>query len=256
MENLDPLPLVMVVMATLITDIRSGVRMLVKYPTLSLVAVLTLGLGIGLSTTVFCVVNGAMFKGLPFPAANRIVALVSTNVSQRQPQRPMSVQDIAVFEERQTSFERLGAYGFAPVNLSTEEGRPERFGGGLLTLGAFEALGVQPVLGRGFRASDALAGAEPVMLIGHDLWQERYGGSAGIIGQGVRANGVVRSVIGVMPAEFAFPFRESIWLPLPIDPVAQPRGSGPSYAVSTRSARCSASSIARPGSTGCSAPSS
>lgn len=218
-------------MATLITDIRSGVRMLVKYPTLSIVAVVTLGLGIGLSTTVFCVVNGAMFKGLPFPAANRIVALVSTNVSQRQPQRPMSVQDIAVFEERQTSFERLGAYGFAPVNLSTEEGRPERFGGGLLSPGAFEALGVQPVLGRGFRASDALAGAEPVMLIGHDLWQERFGGSAGIIGQGVRANGVVRSVIGVMPAEFAFPFRESIWLPLSIDPVAQPRGSGPGYAV-------------------------
>ena len=76
-------------MNQLLTDIRSGIRMLVKYPTLSLVATLTLGLGIGLSTTVFCVVNGGLFKGLPFPDADRVVALVSTNRSQKQPQQPV-----------------------------------------------------------------------------------------------------------------------------------------------------------------------
>src|SRR5438094_6098788 len=89
----------------LLTDIRSGLRMLVRYPMLSIVAILTLGLGIGLSTTVFCVVNGGLFKGLPFPAADRIVALVSTNTSQNQPQQPTSVQDLAIWKERQTSFE-------------------------------------------------------------------------------------------------------------------------------------------------------
>ena len=68
---------------TLFSDIRSGLRMLVKYPTLSVVAILTLGLGIGLSTTVFCVVNGGLFKGLPFPDADRIAALVSTNPGQK-----------------------------------------------------------------------------------------------------------------------------------------------------------------------------
>jgi putative ABC transport system permease protein len=97
-------------MNQLLTDIRSGVRMLVKYPTLSLVAILTLGLGIGLSTTVFCVVNGGLFKGLPFPEADRIVAVVGTNPSQNQPQRPISVQDLAIWQERQTSFEKFGAY--------------------------------------------------------------------------------------------------------------------------------------------------
>ena len=134
-------------MNQLLTDIRSGIRMLVKYPTLSLVAALTPGLGIGLSTTVFCVVNGGLFKGLPFPDADRVVALVSTNTTQKQPQQPVSVQDLAVFQARQTSFEKLGAFGFAPMNFSNtnDAGRPERFRGGQLTAGAFEALGVQPI---------------------------------------------------------------------------------------------------------------
>src|SRR5881398_1332059 len=117
-------------MNQLTSDIRSGLRLLVRYPILSLVAVLTLGLGIGLGTTVFCVVNGALFKGLPFPDADRIVALVATNRSQQQPLQPISSQDLAVLQERQTAFEHIGAYTFAPVNLATDEGRPERFSSG------------------------------------------------------------------------------------------------------------------------------
>src|SRR5438132_7514274 len=104
-------------MNQLLTDIRSGIRMLVKYPTPSLVAVLTLGVGIGLSTTVFCVVNGGLFKGLPFPNADRVVALVETNPGQSQPRLAVSAQDLAVFQARQTSFELVGAFGFAPMNL-------------------------------------------------------------------------------------------------------------------------------------------
>src|SRR6476469_3876230 len=100
-------------MHQLFTDIRSGVRMLVKYPTLSLVAILTLGLGIGLSTTVFCVVNGGLFKGLPFPDADRIVSLVATNPAQNQPRQPIGVQDLEIWKSRQTSFDRIGAYLFA-----------------------------------------------------------------------------------------------------------------------------------------------
>src|SRR5687768_16685317 len=94
-------------MHQLLTDLRSGVRMLFKYPTLSIVSVVTLGLGIGLSTTVFCVVNGGLFKGLPFPDADRIVSLVGTNPSQSQPRLPISAQDLAIWQARQTSFEKL-----------------------------------------------------------------------------------------------------------------------------------------------------
>ena len=117
-------------MDTLAADIRSGVRMLASYPALSLVAVLTLGLGIGLSTTVFCVVNGGLFKGLPFPAADRIVALVATNPAQKQPRQPIGAQDVAVFQQRQTPFDKLGAFRFAAINLANEHGRPARFSAG------------------------------------------------------------------------------------------------------------------------------
>ena len=221
-------------MNQLITDIRSGLRMLVKYPTLSLVAILTLGLGIGLSTTVFCVVNGGLFKGLPFPDADRIVAVVGTNPSQNQPQQPISAQDLAIWQERQTSFEKFGAYAFAAVNLATEGERPQRYSSGQLTVAAFEALGVRPALGRGFQAGDDRPGAEPVILVGYDLWRERYNGSPSIIGQTIRANGVQRVVIGVMPEEFAFPIRESLWTPLSVEPLAKPRGQGPNYQVLAR----------------------
>src|SRR5437762_1973086 len=221
-------------MNQLFTDVRSGLRMLVGYPLLSTVAILTLGLGIGLSTTVFCVVNGGLFKGLPFPAADRIVALVSTNTSQNQPQQPTSVQDLAIWKERQTSFETFGAYGFSPMNLSTEEGRPERFSGGLLTVAAFETLGVQPLLGRGFRDGDDRAGAEAVVILGYDLWRDRYASSSEIIGKTIRASGVQRTVIGVMPERFAFPIREALWTPLVIDSNAPRGGAGPFYQVIAR----------------------
>ena len=221
-------------MQQLFTDLRSGIRMLVKYPTLSIVAVVTLGLGIGLSTTVFCVVNGGLFKGLPFPDADRIVAVVGTNPSQNQPRQPISVQDLAVWNERQTSFEKFGAYGFSPMNLSTEEGRPERFSGGQLTVEAFEALGVQPLHGRGFRDGDDRIGAEQVVLLGYDLWRDRYRSAPDIVGKTIRANGMQRTVIGVMPERFAFPIRESLWTSLAIDPVAQTRGQGPNYQVIAR----------------------
>src|SRR3954447_906642 len=221
-------------MNQLFTDVRSGIRMLVKYPMLSVVAVLTLGLGIGLSTTVFCVVNGGMFKGLPIPDSDRIVAVVSTNGSQNQPRQPISVQDFAVWEQRQTSFAKMGAYGFAPMNLSNEEGRPERYSGGQLTVAAFEALAVEPILGRGLREGDDRPGAEPVVLLSYSLWRDRFGSSPAIVGKTIRASGVERTVIGVMPEVFAFPIRESLWTPLSIDPLAKPRGQGPDVLVIAR----------------------
>ena len=221
-------------MTQLLTDVRSGLRMLVKYPTLSIVAILTLGLGIGLSTTVFCIVNGGLFKGLPFPNADRIVSVVNTRPAQNQAQQPISVQDLVIWKERQTSFEKFGEYFFAPMNLSTEEGHPERYSGGLLTVAAFEALGVQPILGRGFREGDDREGAEPVILLGFSLWRDRYASSTDIVGQTIRASGVQRTVIGVMPEKFGFPIRQDMWAPLVIDPHAQPRGQGPNYQVIAR----------------------
>jgi len=221
-------------MSHVVSDIRSGVRLLFKYPTLSLVAVLTLGLGIGLATTVFSVVNGGLFKGLPFPDADRIVAVVSTNPSQQQPRQPISNQDLEVWQARQTAFEQLGAYSTTAVNFATDEGRPERFSGAQLTTAAFAALAVQPILGRGFRDGDDRPGADPVILLGEHLWRDRYDHSPGIVGTVIRANGVSRTVIGVMPERFGFPILQEAWIPLVVDSPAKPRGEGPNYQVVAR----------------------
>lgn len=212
-----------------VRDLRSGFRMLLAYPTLSIVAVVTLGVGIGLSTTVFSVVNGALFKGLPFPDSERIVAVMARRTAQNQGRQPLSVQDVAVIQERQTTFETLGAYGFAPLNVSMEDDRPERLRGGQLTVAAFRALGVQPVLGRGLREGDDRPGAAPVILLGHSVWQERYRGSSDAIGATIRVNGTVRTIVGVMPESFGFPFREVAWIPLALEPLATRRGEGPTY---------------------------
>ncbi len=217
-------------MDRLFGDLVSGIRMLVRYPTLSLGAIVTLGIGIGLSTTVFCVVNAGLFKGLPFPNADRIVSVYSSNPAQGQPRLPISVHDLAVLQARQTSFEVLGAYGAGPYNLSVEAGRPERFQGGQLTLDAFRALGVQPVLGRGFEEGDDAPGAG-VVLLGHELWRDRYGSAPDIVGRTIRANTTQLTVIGVMPPTFGFPIRETLWVPLRIDPLATARGKGPRYQV-------------------------
>ena len=221
-------------MNQLLTDLRFGVRMLFKYPTLSLVAILTLGLGIGLSTVVFCVVNGALYKGLPFPNADRIVAVRATNVTQNEMQLPINDHDYAVWEARQTSFEKFGAYNFVPMNLANDDGRPERYLGAVMTVGAFESLGVEPLLGRGFREGDDKPGAAPVVVIGHDLWRGRFNGSPSIVGTSIRVNGVHRSVVGVMPEQFAFPIREQLWTPLVLNPHAKPRGQGESHQVIAR----------------------
>jgi predicted permease len=217
-------------MDRLFGDLVSGIRMLVRYPTLSLGAIVTLGVGIGLSTTVFCVANGGLFKGLPFPNADRIVAVYSSNPSQGQPRLPIAVQDFAVMQSRQTSFEVLGAYSATPYNLSVEEGRPERFMGGQLSVDAFRALGVKPMLGRGFEAGDDTPGAN-VVLLGDELWRDRYGSAPDIVGRTIRANTTQMTVIGVMPPKFGFPIREVLWVPLRVDPLATARGQGPRYQV-------------------------
>ncbi len=205
-----------------------------QYPTLSLVSILTLGLGLGLSTTVFSVVNGALFKGLPFRDSGRVVSLIAARPSQNQPLQGLSVQDIEVYRQRMTAFERMGAFDIQAMNLSAEDARPERFSGGMMTVAAFEVLGVQPALGRGFQEGDDRDGAPSVTLISHDLWRDHSGSAPDIVGRTIRVNGVPHTVIGVMPEKFQFPILEDLWIPLTIDPLATQRVTGPTHVVVAR----------------------
>jgi len=212
-------------------DVRFGIRMLLKHPTLSISAILTFGLGLGLTTTVFSIVNGALFKGLPFERADRLMAVSNTNPAQQASRMPVSVHDYADFRKQQSVFERLGAYTNTPINLSETGAQPERFMGASFSAEMFDVLGVRPALGRPFRPEEERPGTEPVLLISFDLWRDRFGLSPSILGRSVRANGRTATIIGVMPEGFAFPNRQKLWSPLTIDPVATERGKGPSFQV-------------------------
>jgi predicted permease len=210
-------------------DLGFAIRMLLKHPGLSAIIVITLALGIGMTTTVFSLVNGVAFKGLPFPEGDRIVALGTSDPERNIRFNNLSVHDFAEWREQQSTLVGLAALSTATVNLAGSEGKPERFTGALVTANLFNILRARPSLGRTFQDGDDLPGAEPVIMLGYDVWQDRFGGSPDVIGRTVRANGETRTIVGVAPEGFKFPDNEQLWAPLTIDPNAYERGEGPSY---------------------------
>jgi predicted permease len=221
-------------MEAFLNDLRFGIRMLYKHPGMSLMAIVTFALGIGLTTTVFSIVNGAAFKGLPFDESDRIMALGRTNPAQNIQNMGVSVHDFVEWRDQNTVFDGIAAWSVTAVNLSREEGRPERHTGGRFSAGLFELLRVRPVLGRTFDREEERPGADPVIILGYDMWQDRFGGSRDVLGQTVLANGVYRTIIGVMPEGFKFPNLEQVWLPLEVDPTASGRDQGPQFPVVAR----------------------
>ena len=216
-------------MDALLRDLRFGIRMLVKRPGLSLTVIVTFALGIGLTTTVFSIVNGAMFKGLPFERADRVMLVGRTNPARNVNFQFVDGQDFADFRDQQTVFEGLAAFDVRAVNLAEGDGQPERFTGGYFDHRVFDLLRVRPILGRTFREAEDRPGGDPVIILGYELWRDRFGGSRDVLGRTVKAHGITRTIIGVMPKGFAFPDREQLWLPLALDPSATPRGQGPQH---------------------------
>lgn len=215
-------------------DLRFAFRMLLKNPGLSSIIILTFGLGVGLTTSVFALVNGALYKGLPFPDGHEVLALGRTNPARDIRFQTVPVHDFVDWREQQTTLEDLAAFAMRTVNLSGSEGRAERHTGAFATANLFDVLRVQPILGRGFRQGDDRPGADPVIVIGYEIWQDRFAGAPDVIGRTVRANGELRTIVGVAPEGFAFPDREQLWIPEEIDPSASERGEGPRYFVASR----------------------
>lgn len=215
-------------MDTLWKDLRLGVRLLVKNPVISLIVVLTFGLGIGLTTLVFSIVNGVMFKGLPFPESHRILSIDRTEPPDNE-RTGITVHDLEDWRERQTVFDGIAAMTVGTVNLADTERHPERHTAGFVTANLFDVLGADPVLGRRFQAGEDRPGAIPVIIIGYDVWQNRFGADQNVLGRTVRANGIPRTIVGVMPAGFLFPDKERLWIPLEIDAANTPREDARHY---------------------------
>jgi predicted permease len=213
-------------MGYFLADLKHGLRMLVKHPGLAAISIVALALGIGLTTTMWSITYGGILRGLPFEEADRIVHLERARPSHDIESYAVPISDFVIWREQQKSFEDLATFMEGTVNVSGPEGRPERFEGGFVTAATFKLLRVQPLVGRIFTEEENRPGAAPVAMIGWNLWQNRFGADPDIVGKTVRANGVTREIIGVMPRGFLFPTNAELWLPRVIDPNADKWGEG------------------------------
>jgi predicted permease len=165
----------------------------------------------------FSIVNGAVLRGLPFPEPDRILHVAPFNVAD-QDDWDSRAHTVAEFTRRQQSFEQLAAFRFSTANVVGPDGIPERYRGAWVTANTFRLLRVAPAMGRDFREEESRPGAAPVAIIGQKIWQERFKGTPDVIGQPLRVNGTVTTVVGVMPPGFAFPSTEELWVAATIDP--------------------------------------
>ncbi len=205
-------------------DLRFGARSLRKSPGLIIVATLALGLGIGVTATMWSIIYGALIKGLPYPEPDRIVVAWETNPSRDIRRRSVPVQDFAEWSAQQHSFDVLGGHTCGTVNVSGTE-KAERFDGCWVTPGDLGLTRVAPLLGRLIQDGDARPGGDHVADIGYSVWRDRYGSDPNIVGRLIRVNGIPHTVVGVMPEGFLFPDNTKIWLPFQGDPLAK-RGEG------------------------------
>lgn len=217
-------------MDNVLSDFRYAIRGLFKNPSVSIIAVAALALGIGFTTVMFSIVYGALYRGLPFEGAEAIMHLERANPTEGITSMEVTIHDYRDWRERQRSFEHLAAFYQGTVNIRGTE-RPERYEGAFMTANSFDVLGVQPILGRGFREEEENPGAPQVALIGYQVWQDRYGGSPDVLGQAVTINGEAGQIVGVMPEDFEFPILEEVWVPLRLDHLVLARGEGQSLEV-------------------------
>lgn len=184
-------------MHTLWQDLRYGARMLLKNPGVTMVAVITLALGIGANSAIFSVVNAVMLRPLPYQDPDRLVSLWAKVPDHGQWRAtPANFLD---WKKQNTSFADLAAFGASTMTL-TGDGEPEQLHGTRAGAGYFSVVGVEPILGRSFLAEEYQPGKGQIVILGHAFWQRRYGGDPQIVNKAITLDGRNYTVAGVMPA--------------------------------------------------------
>ena len=194
-------------METLIQDIKFGLRMLLKSPSMSIVATIALALGIGANTAIFSVVNAVLLRPLPFPNPDSLVAVFETNQRRGTVRGSHSYPNFFDIRSQNTAFERIATYRTSDF-IMTGRGEPARLMGAVTTADLFPLLGVAPAMGRTFLPDeDKPSATGRVVVLSHRLFHSRFGGDPSILNQRVTFDGVSFTVIGVMPASFEFPIQ-------------------------------------------------
>jgi predicted permease len=199
-------------------DLRYGIRKLRMSPGFTLVAVMTLALGIGANTAIFSVVNAVLLRPLPFEAPEQLVRVFGTSARRSSFSRPHSYLNFNDLRAQNQSFEAMAAYGAVTSALSGADA-PEQITGVISSGDIFQVLKTKPLLGRLLAPEDERPGGSPVVVISHGLWRRRFGGDPHIVGRSIRLDGREREVVGVTPADFRFEFvttAADFWTP--IDP--------------------------------------
>jgi putative ABC transport system permease protein len=204
-------------MNTFWQDLRYGTRLLLKQPGFTLVAVITLALGIGANTTIFSLVNSILLRPLPFHDPERVVRLIQASPQLGLTSWGVSQAAFAAYREQNRSFETVALYTNSAINL-TGAGEPERLPMTNVTANFFKVFGVNPLLGRTFVEGEDSAGKNGVCVISYAFWQRRLGGDPNVVGRTLNLNNAPAEIVGVMPADFKFPRLEiDLWVPMPLD---------------------------------------
>jgi predicted permease len=199
---------------TLAADLRYGARALVKHPGYALLAVLTLGLGIGANTAIFSVINGVLLKPLPYEHGDRLVIVQQSRPLSGQPQVGVAIAEYFDYRERgKDVFDGLVEYHQMNFDL-INRGEPDRVNTGVVSHDFFDLLGIKPILGRGFVASDDVRDAEAVLLLSHTYWRQKFGGDPNIVGQVFEMNDRPHRVIGVLPNVPHYPQENDVYMPV------------------------------------------
>lgn len=218
-------------MESFLGDIRYALRNLLRRPGFTLIAVVTLAVGIGANTAIFSAIHALLLKPLPFPELDRVVAIWDKMPSRGVMHNEVTVANYLDWQSQTQSFDQLALYRWWNANLTGID-PPERIQGFLVTANYLDALGMKPTMGRNFLAEENQPGKDAVAIITHSLWQRRFGGDPNILNKTITINSVVRTVVGVLPEHFNFPKGGEIYAPLAMTPeLMKNRGSHGYYVV-------------------------
>jgi putative ABC transport system permease protein len=200
-----------------IRDLRYGARLFRRSPDFSIVAILTLALGIGANTAIFSVVNAVLLKPLPYSEPDRLVHIWEGKVDEAGLKNVVEPFNFLDWRDRNRSFDQMVAINGGVTLNVTGIGEPEALPGMMVTSQFFDILGVPPLIGRGFIPEEGNPGRDGAVVLSYSYWQRQFGGDPGVLGRKLVVNRTPSVVVGVMPREFTFlGAKAELWTPLPI----------------------------------------